>query len=60
MSNRIPENILKYIADESERIHHGRIVIEVNADKPGRFDVVSERRERFVDVVDGSGGPGGR
>lgn len=61
--NRIPPVLLEYIADESERIHHGTIRIEINADKPGRFDVVTERRERFNalpgaagDVASASGG----
>ena len=61
--SRIPQVLLDYIADESERIHHGTIIIEVNADKPGRFDVVTERRERFHalpgtagDVASASGG----
>ena len=48
MSNpRIPVEMLNYIADESARIHHGTITLEINADKPGRFDVVTTYRERF-------------
>lgn len=46
--SKIPQNLLDFIAEESERIHHGTIRIEINADKPGRYDVVTERRERFT------------
>lgn len=59
---RVPKELLDFIADESERIHHGTIRIEINADRPGRFDVVTERRERFSpvagDIYSGSRGPG--
>lgn len=48
MKDRLPQALLDFIAEESERIHHGTIRIEINADKPGRFDVVTERRERFT------------
>lgn len=44
---RVPPELLQFVADESERIHHGVIRIEINADRPGRFDVVTERRERY-------------
>lgn len=43
----IPQNLLNHIKDEAGRIHHGRIIIEINADKPGKVDVITESRERF-------------
>jgi hypothetical protein len=43
----IPENLLQHIKDEAKRIHHGRIIVEINADKPGKVDVITESRNRF-------------
>jgi hypothetical protein len=44
----LPDNLLAYIKQEAERMHHGRIIIEVNVDKPDKIDVITESRERFV------------
>lgn len=43
----IPDNLLLYIRQEVARMHHGRIIIEVNVDKPDKVDVITEARERF-------------
>jgi hypothetical protein len=43
---KIPENIVRHIQEEASRVHHGKIVIELNEDKD-KIDVVTEHRERF-------------
>jgi len=42
------DNLVGYIKSEVKRIHHGRVVIEINASSK-KIDVVTERRERFKD-----------
>lgn len=42
----IPENLLAFIKTEARRIHHGRIIIELNATSD-KIDVITELRERF-------------
>ena len=44
---QIPDSLLTYIVNEAERMHHGRIIIEINTDKPDKVDVITESRERF-------------
>lgn len=44
---QIPDSLLTYILQEAERMHHGRIIIEINVDKPDKIDVITESRERF-------------
>lgn len=57
MSERptIPQALLDYIRAEADRIHHGRIIIEINADKQNRIDVITETRERFSQAQRGPG-----
>ena len=43
----IPDSLLEYIREQARRIHHGTIRVELNVDKPGKVDVVTEMRERF-------------
>lgn len=47
----IPPAMMAYIQSEAERMHHGRIIIEINSDKPDRIDVKTEIHERFSSVV---------
>lgn len=43
----IPPNLLEHIRNECTQIHHGRIIVEINADSPNKIDVITESRERF-------------
>lgn len=43
---KLPDNLLRYIQEEAEKIHHGRIVVEINSSS-GKLDVITEVRERF-------------
>lgn len=47
----IPDNLLQFIREEASRIHHGKIVIEINRDKPNKIDVVTEHRQRFQGIT---------
>jgi len=42
----IPENLLDYVKSEAEKVHHGRIIIELNKTSD-KIDVIIESRERF-------------
>lgn len=42
----IPDNLLNYIKEQANKVHHGRITIEIN-DTAHKMDVVVESRERF-------------
>lgn len=43
----IPDNLINHIKSEAMRIHHGRIIIEINTDRPDKIDVITESRARF-------------
>lgn len=43
---KLPENIIDFIKAEANRIHHGKIIIEIN-ETSDKIDVVVESRERF-------------
>lgn len=43
----IPDNLLTHIQEEASRVHHGRIIIDINSDRPDKIDVITESRERF-------------
>ena len=45
---KLNERILHYIQTEVEKIHHGRIIIDLN-DTRKNVDVTIETRERFQD-----------
>ena len=45
---KLNENIIEHIKQEAERIHHGKLIIEIN-DTAGKVDVVTESRERFTE-----------
>lgn len=42
----IPETLFTYIKEEASRIHHGRLIIELN-ETSNKIDVITETRERF-------------
>ena len=44
---KLPENIIEFIKQEASRIHHGKIIIELN-ETSDKIDVVVESRERFL------------
>lgn len=48
ISMELSKNVLEHIKQEAERVHHGRIIIELNA-TANKIDVVTESRERFND-----------
>ncbi len=43
----IPENCIEYVKKEAKRVHHGKIIIEIN-ETNDKIDVVTESRERFL------------
>lgn len=43
---KLPENLLQYVQEEAARIHHGRIILELNATSDKVY-VVTEVREQF-------------
>jgi hypothetical protein len=43
----LSEELIAKVRQAAEGIHHGRIIIEINTDKPDRVDVLVEYRERF-------------
>lgn len=43
----IPANLWKHVQDEVRRVHHGRVIIELNKTSD-KIDVVTESRERFM------------
>lgn len=47
MNVNIPDALFEHIRQVAKTIHHGRIILEINADKPQAIDVIVESRERF-------------
>lgn len=43
---KIPGNLLEFIQSEAKRVHHGRIILEIN-ETSEKVDVITESRERF-------------
>lgn len=43
----IPNNLMDFVKSEAKRVHHGRVIIEINQTSD-KLDVVTESRERFV------------
>jgi hypothetical protein len=43
---KLSQNLINYIVEEADRVHHGRVIIEINATSD-KIDVVTESRERF-------------
>ena len=43
---KLPEELVQHIKEECMRIHHGRIIIDINASSK-KLDVITESRERF-------------
>ena len=44
---KIPDSLIDYIKSEAQRIHHGKVIIEINQTSD-KVDVVTEHRERFT------------
>lgn len=42
----IPNNLVDFIKSEAKRVHHGRIILEIN-ETSDKVDVITESRERF-------------
>lgn len=47
MGIHLSDSIIEHIRKAASEIHHGRIILEINADKADRVDVLVEYRERF-------------
>jgi len=43
----IPNNLMDYVKSEAKRVHHGKVIIEINQTSD-KIDVVTESRERFI------------
>lgn len=50
MGVKLSDDVLNSIRMVAQNIHHGRIIIEINTDKPNKVDVCVEYRERFDGV----------
>ena len=50
MGIHLGKDTLDSIQAMARNIHHGRIIININTDKPDRVDVEVEYRERFRGV----------
>lgn len=44
----IPEALISFIKEEATRVHHGKIIIEIN-ETAKKIDVITEARTRFLD-----------
>lgn len=51
MGVKLTDEVLTSIRMVAQNIHHGRIIIEINTDKPNKVDVCVEYRERFEGVT---------
>lgn len=43
---KLPDCVIDHIRSEAEKLHHGRIILELN-DTSDKIDIVTEGRERF-------------
>lgn len=44
---KIPDVLVNHIRQEAGKIHHGKIIIELN-ETNNKIDVITESRERFL------------
>lgn len=47
VTEEMKKSVLDFVTSEMEKVHHGKIVIELNQTS-NKIDVVTESRERFI------------
>ena len=43
----LSSDILAFIAQRASALHHGQIIVDINADSPSKIDVTVIEKERF-------------